>query len=230
MLGTMASPTLKKRVAATLFPHYSKGLDQLNGNAKVRTWIDALAPDVAHVGDKYALYDYLCARVLGAEEPIDYLEFGVYRGATMRGWLERSSSSMSRFYGFDSFEGLPESWGNSFAAGHFATNGELPEIDDPRVTFVKGWFQETLRPFLATFQPRSRLVINNDSDLYSSTLFCLTQLDAIITPGTVLIFDEFSTPLHEFRAFEDYCSAYQRQMRPIAVVSDYAVQAAFVFE
>jgi O-methyltransferase len=50
--------------------------------------------------------------------------------------------------------------------------------------------------------------VNIDADLYSSTLFVLTQLHPIFKKGSILIFDEFSSVLHEFRAFEDYCVAY----------------------
>ncbi|GGC51740.1 hypothetical protein GCM10011504_32730 [Siccirubricoccus deserti] len=51
----------------------------------------------------------------------------------------------------------------------------MPQIDDPRVSFVKGWSQETLPGFLANFTPRSRLVVHCDSDLHSSTLYALTR-------------------------------------------------------
>ena len=31
-----------------------------------------------------------------------------------------------------------------FKKGLFSTNGQPPQIDDPRVKFFKGWFEETL--------------------------------------------------------------------------------------
>ena len=46
-----------------------------------------------------------------------------------------------------------------------------------RISFVKGWFQNTLPGFLNGFSPRSRLIVHNDSDLYSSTLFTLANLN-----------------------------------------------------
>ncbi|HTU80816.1 MAG TPA: TylF/MycF/NovP-related O-methyltransferase [Candidatus Acidoferrales bacterium] len=220
--------TLRKRIAASVFRRYSPALDSLNANARVSEWIARNAPQVRVVADKWALYDYLNDDVLGPGA-IDYLEFGVYRGASMRGWLQRNRHPESRFVGFDSFEGLPERWGRDFATGAFDTGGRLPDIDDPRVSFVKGWFQQSLRGFLRDFQPRNRLVVHNDSDLYSSTLYVLATLDPWIVPGTVLIFDEFSTPLHEFRAFADYTSAFVREATPVAMSADYAMQAAFVF-
>jgi O-methyltransferase len=225
----MSTSTLKKRIASLVFPKYFKTVDLINANAKVNTWIRDHSSQAVAVNDKWSLYDYLNDEVLDGE-PIDYLEFGVYRGATIRGWAVRNANDRSRFVGFDSFEGLPEDWGKDFRAGHFDTHGVMPPTDDRRISFVKGWFQQTLPSFMNTFEPRSRLVIHNDSDLYSSTLYVLTTLDRWIKAGTVIVFDEFSTPLHEFRAFHDYLSAYMRRARLVALSSDYASQAAFVLE
>jgi len=64
--------------------------------------------------------------------------------------------------------------------------------------------------------PASQVVIHNDSDLYSSTLFCLTTLDRLIAAGTIIIFDEFYDALHEYRALCDYCEAFQRSYKIVA--------------
>ena len=48
---------------------------------------------------------------------------------------------------------------------------------------MKGWFNETLRPFLRDFTPRSRLMIHNDGDLFSSTLYTLATLDPHFAAG-----------------------------------------------
>lgn len=161
--------------------------------------------------------------------PVDYLEFGVYRGESIRMWTNLNRDNSSRFFGFDSFEGLPEAWGKSMRQGDFSLKGEVPRINDPRVSFMKGWFNDTLVPFLATFEPRSSLVVHNDSDLYSSTLYILTKLDSILVKGSILIFDEFYSSLHEFRAFQDYVSAYRRQLHPLGRVLDEHGRIAFVF-
>jgi O-methyltransferase len=94
----------------------------------------------------------------------------------------------------------------------------------------RGGFQKSLPSFLKGFTPRSRLVVHSDSDLYSSTLFTLANLNALLVPGTVVIFDDFSMPLHVFRAFADYRNAFWRSAHPVAMTSDYADQVAFVFD
>lgn len=159
--------------------------------------------------------------------PIDYLEFGVADGASLRQWLTLNRHDSSRFWGFDSFEGLPEDWRSTQPKGAFSRNGKPPVIDDHRLRFEIGWFQDTVPTFLKTFEPNARLVIHNDSDLYSSTLYALTQLDACAPAGTILIFDEFYDAHHEFRALMDYASAYRRVFNVIAATAYYN-QAAIV--
>ena len=89
---------------------------------------------------------------LADDAPIDYLEFGVFQGESMRHWVTLNQHPDSRFYGFDSFEGLPEDWkrfDGQMVKAHFDVKGSVPDIDDPRVSFVRGWFQETVDEFLA---------------------------------------------------------------------------------
>src|SRR5206468_1901540 len=104
-------------------------------------------------------------------------------------------------HGFDSFEGLPEIWSDK-PKGAFSTGGSPPQIMDPRVTFYKGWFEQTLPKYSAP--KRDVVIVNMDADLYSSTIFVLRSLKELIRPGTYLYFDEFGTFGHEERAFREF--------------------------
>src|SRR5262249_4819019 len=55
-----------------------------------------------------------------------YLEFGVYKGASIN--RHAALRPMVRFYGFDSFRGLPETWTMGAPKGAFALNGKLPPV------------------------------------------------------------------------------------------------------
>ncbi len=173
--------------------------------------------------NRYNLFDYINKNVL-KNAAIDYLEFGVYKGSSIKYWLTINNSQQSRFWGFDTFTGLPEPWvmfTRRADEGTFDNKGFAPEIDDSRVTFVKGLFQETLPVFLRDYTNKLPLVIHIDSDLYSSCLYVLTQCDPILIPGSVVIFDEFNSILNEFRALEDYCSSYRRTYEVISATNYY---------
>ncbi len=146
--------------------------------------------------------------------PIDYQEFGVWEGESIRWWVERNRDAGSTFTGFDSFEGLPENW-DGMPEGSFSTKGKIPDIADPRCQFVKGWFQDTFPPWLKDREVTGRLVINLDADLYGSSLLVLVQSLPRMKAGDILIFDEFYSYMHEFRAFVDGLSACDRKFQAL---------------
>jgi len=173
-----------------------------------------------HVDSRCVLREDVFAAIAAnvADEKVLYLEFGVFEGESMRFWSRALRNPGSRLHGFDSFKGLPESWTRGHERGRFSTGGRTPEIDDARVRFFKGWFDETLR----TYQPPShdRLVINVDSDLYSSADIVLRTLEPLIVPGTYLYFDEFHDRHHELRAFEELLDRMQATFRAVAASSE----------
>jgi O-methyltransferase len=111
----------------------------------------------------------------------------------------------------------------------FSTSGDAPEVDDVRVSFIKGLFQDTLRGFLKSVPLSHRLVINVDCDIYSATLFVLGTLDRYFEPGTIIIFDDFYSMSHEFRAFHDYDRSFGRSWKAIAKMP-HCVKAAIEIE
>ena len=208
-----------RRVSSVVFGRPSRILQEINSNALMVAWEKSHPTD--HVFDTRSQMFQFVNEHVAHNEAIDYLEFGVHQGRSIREWAQLNTHPGSRFVGFDTFEGLPEVWDRvrgSFKQGYFDRKGQLPQIDDARVEFVKGLFQHTLPDFLARFKPRSRLIIHNDSDLYSSTLYLLTQLHPLLVPGSVVIFDEFFSSSHEFQAYFDYERSYYRQASVVAAV------------
>lgn len=132
------------------------------------------------------------------------LEFGVYRGETLRIIAQNFDGPV---YGFDSFEGLPEDWTHFQRKGRFSLDGGLPVFEEPNVTLVRGWFDETLSSF-ASQHPGPVRFLHVDSDLYSSARTVLTGLADRLVSGSVILFDEyFNYPgwqEHEFRAFKEF--------------------------
>jgi hypothetical protein len=156
--------------------------------------------------------------------PIDYFEFGVERGESMQWWVTNNKHPESIFVGFDTFQGLPEKWGR-WATGSFSAEGKIPEIADRRVDFIKGLFQETLPRWQCDRDFRQRMIVNVDADLYSSALVVLTQLLPKIKKNDIVIFDEFSDYLHEFRAFIDATTAYYREFAALCRMADWSCVA-----
>jgi hypothetical protein len=150
--------------------------------------------------DRYALFDEILVSV--GDSKLIYLEFGVSSGDSLRYWVSRQSSPASEFHGFDSFEGLPADWVLGRPAGHFSTGGTPPEIDDPRVRFHVGWFEDTLATFVVP--QGERLVVTLDADLYSSTVTALRHVRDSLRPGSILYFDEFNHRADELRAFDEF--------------------------
>jgi hypothetical protein len=151
-------------------------------------------------------------------EEVLYLEFGVWRGDSMRQWSKLLRNDASRLHGFDSFEGLPDDWDPHGSAilkkGHFSTNGNVPKIPDSRVHFFKGWFEDTLPQYKFIDSPV--LVIFLDADLYSSTSFVLKILKPHIKVGTIIYFDEFWDSQHEMKAFEEFLTCAEMSFKLVA--------------
>lgn len=144
-------------------------------------------------------------RVDGRNQAITYVEFGVFRGESIRHFARANPNPASLFIGLDSFEGLPEEWGKNCGKGHFDTGGQFPQIDDPRVRFIKGWFQNTWNELHSQIAGRNNLVVHYDADLYSSTLFTLAKIDSLGKPY-MAVFDEFTGD--ETRALYNYKKAF----------------------
>ena len=116
-----------------------------------------------------------------------WLEFGVYEGVDI---TKIASAAPAIVYGFDSFEGLPEDWTHFQKKGKFSLGGTVPQLPVTNVELIKGWFDQTLPPFLEK-HPEPVAFVHIDSDLYSSAKTVLTFLRPRLITGTVILFDDF---------------------------------------
>jgi len=134
-----------------------------------------------------------------------WLEFGVASGNTINYISKFTNDTV---YGFDSFEGLPEKWRDGFDKGAFSRSGNLPPVNN-NVKLIKGWFSDTLIPFIKTHNKKVTF-IHLDADLYSSTKYILDVLKNYIDDGCIIVFDElvnypgFDGDTGELKAFYEF--------------------------
>jgi len=145
-----------------------------------------------------------------------FVECGVYNGgcaAVMAGVSDHLDADRTTWL-FDSFEGLPqptdadgddakEYAGLTEAGGHLLAIdrcvGSLQKVEEvlfkrvgvapESVRIVKGWFQDTLPATSQEIGPIS--VLRLDGDWYESTLVCLNQLFAQVSPGGFVVLDDY---------------------------------------
>jgi O-methyltransferase len=137
----------------------------------------------------------------------DYYEFGVFRGYALHS-AEQSARKLGadnvRFYGFDSFQGLPsldkaDQEGSMFFEGQFACSRSFVEsalrkngADLSKITLVEGYFDASLTPELKSRLPlRPVGIAVIDCDLYSSTVPVLRWLDELMRPGSIVMMDDW---------------------------------------
>ena len=159
---------------------------------------------------RWAFFDH----VIGlSNKSRPFYEFGVWRGEAFRYLIK----TFKQGYGFDTFEGLPETWHNE-KKGTYSSDGNVPKIQGGK--FVVGKFEDTLPGFFAVERPLASIV-NFDADLYSSTICALNHAKPIIDRHTVLIFDEFFINTHweldEYKALEEFCADNGFEYQVIAI-------------
>ena len=127
-------------------------------------------------------------------------EFGTATGRYIRNMAEIASPR--KFYGFDSWEGLPEPWG-PVDVGAFKVD---PPTDlPPNVELVKGLFQDSLKPWLLeNNQPIA--FCHFDADLYSSTKYVLDTLIDWFAQNAILMFDQITD-----QTFGGFRERYRRE-------------------
>ena len=158
-------------------------------------------------------------RVLQDEIPGDLIETGVWRGGAtifMRGVLAAHNVRDRVVFVADSFEGLPPpdarrapadagdihwTFANlAVSLDEVRRNFERYGLLDDRVSFLKGWFRDTLPT-----APIQRLaILRLDGDMYESTMDALDALYPKLSPGGYAIVDDYGAVEGCRRAVHDY--------------------------
>ena len=157
-----------------------------------------------------------------------HLEFGVYKGDSINRFAGLSPDVI--WYGFDSFEGLPEAWTLGAKKGAFSVGGRLPPVRS-NVRLIKGFFEDTLPGFIGEHRGAKIALMHVDCDLYSATKTIFANVADMLAPGTIIIFDELinyhgGREVGEFKAFMEFTAerklsfeyvAYNRTGSQVAV-------------
>jgi O-methyltransferase len=151
--------------------------------------IAPLEPDRRSWDRKYALLQLL---QLVREVPGDTVEVGVFRGTTS--WLicDALASEGRRHYAIDSYEGLSEP---QTADGGYWRQGDMAAPEDHvrqllagfDADVVKGWVPQVLD----RLESRQVAFVHVDVDLYEPTLASLEYFYPRLSPGGLLICDDY---------------------------------------
>jgi hypothetical protein len=149
----------------------------------------------------------LSKKLHGGKAIGDYYEFGLYKGHSFFSAYEAAQGlglTDTRFFGFDSFQGLPpvediDKTGGIFFEGQFAYTREKVEknlqkngVDLDKVRLIEGFFEDTLNEELKkSLSSGYAGIIMMDCDLYSSTCTALSWLEGLIGDKTIVIFDDW---------------------------------------
>ena len=160
----------------------------------------------------------------------DYCEFGIFKGYAF--WHAQRAAvglglSQLRFFGFDSFAGLPtieqidRTDLDVFYRGQYScsreqvtANLDSKGVDWSRTELIEGYFETSLTPEVKSEHGLDTVAVALiDCDLYSSTVEVLDFLDGILVDGCVLMFDDWNCfdrddDRGQRRAFREFLGAH----------------------
>ena len=142
--------------------------------------------------------------------PGDIVECGVGSGSSIifLKSLQRETKDNRKMWGFDSFEGFPK--GSNKDSEEFRDHGRpsyakyttldyvlnnckksgLSNDEIDSIKLIKGWIPNSLD----SYDNSSISLLNVDVDLYQSTKDCLNKFWLLMSPGGVVMLDEYNLP------------------------------------
>lgn len=232
---------LIQKVANTLrFEHF--WAKHMAGNPELQ-----VVPSFTKSRSKHAIWDVAIERVKRLGSSGQIVELGTNNG----GWLYYFVSRLPQnivLHGFDCFEGLPEEWdglprgsirGFGFPAELWGTDlekrkellaefrraGSMPVPPQPNIRIHSGLFSECLPRYLAGGEvPTDIRLIHFDADLYMSTRPVLDTLCGQMNYEYYILFDEFYSANHEFRAWFEFVELFKLRTWKVVATSEDGVQ------
>lgn len=160
---------------------------------------------------------YMATMAIGMNIPGDFVECGVFAGsqvAAMASCLMHHGVTDRKIHLFDSFLGIPQAGPHDvefLEAGHQEglsacsveeVQANMREwcIDDSLLTYHVGPFERTLAHLelrhqipMGDYDPAYRgiAILRMDGDLYESTKVCMENLYPLVSPGGIVIVDDF---------------------------------------
>lgn len=141
-------------------------------------------------------------RIEHDEVPGDFVECGVYRGgsALLLGDAIKTSPMKRHLWLFDSFEGLPAPTAYDGPSAPYLKStlkSDAAEVarllrdhgvPPDRTTITPGWFHKTLHKA----NIRRIALLHIDADWYSSVKQCLNDLYHLVSPGGIVVLDDYN--------------------------------------
>lgn len=177
------------------------------------------------------------------------LEFGTNNGGSLLYFQTKLPPTM-QLHGFDCFEGIPESW-DSLSKGSIkghgypselwseeplkkikvevevATTGKIPLPPQPNIVIHKGLFANTLPEIMTSDILENISFIHFDADIYMATRPVLDAICGQIKHTCYILFDEFYSVNHEFKAWLEFVDVYSLKNWRIIATSEDGSQVLF---
>ncbi|MCA9353581.1 hypothetical protein KC842_01790 [Candidatus Nomurabacteria bacterium] len=144
-------------------------------------------------------------QAIKGEDIGDYFEFGVFNGSSLgSAYLTAKKLGLNnmRFFGFDSFQGLPSGTDEEhdvLQKGFYVCSFEKMQdclkrrdVNPDEVTWIKGWYNETLNDEIIQRHDIGNIgIIFIDCDTYSSSKTVLDFLVPMITEPAIVCLDDW---------------------------------------
>ena len=189
-----------------------------------------IVPTFSKANPKHSIWNIAIQWIDTAGPSGTMLEFGTNNGGSLHYFASRLPATM-KLVGFDCFEGIPEAW-DTLPAGaikgyglplelwsddpglkkrviaDFQRTGRFPAPPQPNVRIEPGLFSEALTRYLKDGWPTDLRLVHMDADIYISTRPVLDTLCGPLRHRYLILFDEFYSVNHEFRAWREFTTLF----------------------